>query len=39
MLDSVRRRVQNETLGHRGRKHDPLFGVRKLLLVNRHVIP
>lgn len=32
MLDQVRRRVQNETLGHRGRKHDPLFGVRKLLL-------
>jgi transposase len=32
MLDQVRRRVQNETLGHRGRKHDPLYGVRKLLL-------
>ena len=31
-LDQVRRRVQNETLGHRGRKHDPLYGVRKLLL-------
>lgn len=31
-LDQVRRRVQNETLGHRGRKADPLFGVRKLLL-------
>lgn len=23
-VDKVRRRVQNETLGHRGRKHDPL---------------
>jgi transposase len=32
MLDQVRRRVQNETLGHRGRKADPLFRVRKLLL-------
>jgi transposase len=32
MLDEVRRRVQNETLGHRGRKHDPLFRIRKLLL-------
>lgn len=32
MLDSVRRRVQNETLGHRGRKVDPLFRIRKLLL-------
>ena len=32
MLDEVRRRVQNETLGHRGRKHDPLFRVRKLLV-------
>ena len=31
-LDNVRRRVQNETLGHRGRKHDPLYRIRKLLL-------
>ena len=31
-LDSVRRRVQNETLGHRGRKRDPLYRIRKLLL-------
>jgi len=31
-VDTVRRRVQNETLGHRGRKHDPLFKIRKLLL-------
>ena len=31
-LDSVRRRVQNETLGHRGRKHDPLYRIRKVLL-------
>jgi hypothetical protein len=27
-----RRRVQNETLGHRGRKADPLYRGRKLLL-------
>jgi len=31
-LDTVRRRVQNETLGHRGRKDDPLYQIRKLLL-------
>ena len=31
-LDMVRRRVQNETLGHRGRKDDPLYRIRKLLL-------
>jgi transposase len=30
-LDEVRRRVQNETLGHRGRKHDPLYRSRRLL--------
>jgi transposase len=32
-LDEVRRRVQNETLGHRGRKADPLYRIRRLLLV------
>lgn len=31
-LDKVRRRVQNETLGHRGRKDDPLYQIRKILL-------
>ncbi len=31
-LDKVRRRVQNQTLGHRGRKDDPLYRIRKLLL-------
>jgi transposase len=31
MLDQCRRRVQHETLGHRGRKHDALFRVRRLL--------
>ena len=30
-LDDVRRRVQNQTLGHRGRKADPLCRARKLL--------
>ncbi len=33
--DKVRRRVQNETLGHRGRKHDPLFKIRKLMFDRR----
>lgn len=31
-LDQVRRRVQNRTLGHRGRKRDPLYRIRKLML-------
>ncbi|MCP5030947.1 MAG: transposase, partial [Actinomycetia bacterium] len=30
-LDDVRRRVQNETLGHRGRRDDPLYRSRRLL--------
>jgi transposase len=30
-VDDVRRRVQRETLGHRGRKDDPLYAVRRLL--------
>lgn len=32
-VDEVRRRVQHESLGHRGRKHDPLYRARRLLLV------
>jgi transposase len=31
-LDAIRRRVQVEQLGHRGRKDDPLYRVRRLLL-------
>jgi len=31
-LDDVRRRVQQATLGHRGRKGDPLYAIRRLLL-------
>ena len=31
-LDEVCRRVQNQTLRHRGRKHDPLYRVLKLLV-------
>ena len=30
-LDECRRPVQNETLGHRGRKDDPLYRIRRLL--------
>jgi transposase len=29
-LDECRRRVQNETMGHRGHKHDPLYRRRLL---------
>jgi transposase len=32
VVDQVRRRTQQATLGHRGRKHDPLYRIRKLLL-------
>jgi transposase len=31
-IDDVRRRVQQDTLGHRGRAGDPLYQIRKLLL-------
>ena len=30
-VDECRRRVQNETLGHRGHKYDPLYRSRRLL--------
>lgn len=30
-VDEVRRRVQQQTLGHRGRKGDPLYGIRREL--------
>ena len=32
-IDDVRRRVQQETTGHRGRKGDPLYAIRRALLV------
>jgi transposase len=32
-VDQVRRRVQQDTLGHRGRKGDPLYRVRKLAVM------
>ena len=34
-VDDVRRRVQQETLGHRGRKGDPLYGIRPVLRAGR----
>jgi transposase len=34
-LDECRRRVQNETLGHRGRKTDPLYRARRRLTMAR----
>src|SRR5215208_6864927 len=33
VVDQVRRRTQQATLGHRGRKRDPLYHIRKLLLI------
>ena len=35
MVDDVRRRVQQETTGHRGRKTDPLYKVRRRLTIAR----
>jgi transposase len=32
VVDQVRRRIQQATLGHRGRRRDPLYRIRKLLL-------
>lgn len=34
-LDETRRRVQNDTLGHRGRKNDPLYRARRRLTMAR----
>ena len=34
-LDECRRRVQNDTLGHRGRKNDPLYRARRRLVMAR----
>jgi len=31
MVDDVRRRVQQQTCGHRGRKSDPLYRIRNIL--------
>jgi transposase len=31
MVDDIRRRVQQESLGHRGRREDPLFKTRRLM--------
>jgi transposase len=39
-LDEVRRRVQHTTLGHRGRKDDPLYRIRRRLLTgHEHLHP
>ena len=39
-LDEVRRRVQHTTLGHRGRKPDPLYRIRRRLLTgHEHLDP
>lgn len=32
VIDDMRRRVQNEALGHRRRKDDPLYRIRRVLL-------
>ncbi len=35
VVEEVRRRVQHQTLGRRGHKHDPLYTIRRLLLRGR----
>jgi transposase len=39
-IDTVRRRVQHDSLGHRGRRDDPLYGIRRVLLrgAERHTV-
>ena len=36
-LDEVRRRVQNETFGYRGRKGDPLYRIRLLTAAHERI--
>jgi transposase len=38
-VDECRRRVQNQTLGHRGRKQDPLYRCRRLLVMAAERLP
>jgi transposase len=38
-LDECRRRVQNETVGHRGRAPDPLYRARRLLTIAAERLP
>jgi transposase len=38
-VDECRRRVQNETLGHRGRKDDPLYRCRRTLVMAAERLP
>jgi transposase len=38
-LDECRRRVQNETIGHRGRRPDPLYRARRLLTIAAERLP
>lgn len=37
-LDDCRRRTQQATLKHRGRKHDPLYGARRTLLTGADLL-
>lgn len=40
VVDEVRRRVQQDTLGHRGRTGDPLYGIRRTLQIGaEHLTP
>lgn len=37
-LDRTRQRVQQETLGHRGRRSDPLYKIRRVLLTGENLL-
>jgi transposase len=37
-LTACRQRVQNETMGHRGRSGDPLYGIRRILLTRKSLV-
>ncbi|MGP5644252.1 transposase, partial [Corynebacterium variabile] len=37
-LTACRQRVQNETMGHRGRPEAPLYGIRRILLARKSLV-
>ncbi len=37
-VERCRQRIQQETLGHRGRSEDPLYGIRRVLLTGANLL-
>lgn len=38
VVERCRQRIQQETLGHRGRSGDPLYGIRRILLMGANLL-